>query len=174
MSSGTGAVSGCTSATRLAGVPGNDSDVGNATCQWPYSSQLEMAPLPTAVACGRLHARNVLHEWRLSRAAEDASILVSELLTNSVKASCHQGSSVRLRLMAAHSQVIVEAWDRNPRPPQLRQADYLDEGGRGLNVVAAIAVRWGYYRSGNWKVVWAELACNASRLGVRSDIRHSG
>ena len=179
MSSGTGAVSGCTSATRSAGVPGRDSDVGNAVCQWPYSSQLEMAPLPTAVACGRLHARNVLHEWRLSHAAEDASILVSELLTNSVKASCHQNSSVCLRLLADHSQLIIEAWDRNPRPPELRHAGHLDEGGRGLNVIAAIAVRWGYYRSGNWKVVWAELACNASRLvgttsGLPDSCRGSG
>jgi anti-sigma regulatory factor (Ser/Thr protein kinase) len=173
MSSGTGAVGGCTSATQPAGVPENDFDLGHAIYQWPYSSQLEMAPLPTAVACGRLHAKNVLHEWRLSRAAEDAAILVSELLTNSVNASCLQGSSVRLRLLADHSQLIIEAWDRNPRPPQPRQADYLDEGGRGLNVVAAIADRWGYYRSGNWKVVWAELACNASPLAP-NDFKPSG
>jgi anti-sigma regulatory factor (Ser/Thr protein kinase) len=104
----------------------------------------------------------VLHEWRLGHAAEDASILVSELLTNSVKASCHQGTPVRLRLLADRRQLIIEAWDRNPRPPQQRQADYADESGRGLNVVAAIAVRWGYYRSGQWKAVWAEMLTHAS------------
>jgi anti-sigma regulatory factor (Ser/Thr protein kinase) len=157
MSGSAGAVTGCTSETRSASVPERDSDAGAAIHRWPYSSQLEMAPLTTAVACGRLHAWNVLHEWRLRHAAEDASILVSELLTNSVKASCHQGTPVRLRLLADHSQLIIEAWDRNPRPPQPRQADYADESGRGLNVIAALAVRWGYYRSSNWKVVWAEM-----------------
>jgi anti-sigma regulatory factor (Ser/Thr protein kinase) len=166
MSGSAGAVSGCTSGTRSAGVPEHDSGVGAAIHRWPHSSELEMAPLPTAVACGRLHARNVLHEWRLGHAAEDASILVSELLTNSVKASFHQGTPVRLRLLADHSQLIIEAWDRNPRPPQLRQPDYADESGRGLNVIAAIAVRWGHYRSGNWKAVWAEMLTGTGYPGA--------
>jgi anti-sigma regulatory factor (Ser/Thr protein kinase) len=157
MRGGASAVSGSTPEARSAGVPERGYDVGAAICRWPISSQLEMAPLTTAVACGRLHAQNVLYEWRLGHAAEDASILVSELLTNGVKASSRQGTSVRLRLLADRSQLIIETWDRNPRPPQPRQADYPDESGRGLNVIAAIATRWGYYRSGNWKVVWAEM-----------------
>jgi anti-sigma regulatory factor (Ser/Thr protein kinase) len=107
----------------------------------------------------------MLQEWGIARAAEDASILVSELLTNSVKASCHQGTPVRLRLLADRRQLIIEAWDRNPRLPQQRQADSADESGRGLNVIAAIAVRWGYYRSGPWKAVWAEMLTGAGYLG---------
>jgi len=164
MSGRAGAVSGCTPETWSAGVP-DDSGAGAAIYRWPYCSQLEMAPLTTAVACGRLHAQNVLHEWGLGHTAEDASILVSELLTNSVKASCNQGSPVRLRLLADHSQLIIEAWDRNPNPPKPRQADYADESGRGLNVVAALAVRWGHYRSGNWKAVWAEMLTSTSYQG---------
>jgi anti-sigma regulatory factor (Ser/Thr protein kinase) len=160
MSGGAGAVSGCISGIRSEGVPGPDADA--AIYDWLHSSQLEMAPLTTAVACGRLHARNVLHEWRLGCSAEDASILVSELLTNSVKASSHQGTPVRLRLLTDQRQLIIEAWDRNPSPPQQRQADYADESGRGLNVVAALAVRWGYYRSGRWKAVWAEMLIRTS------------
>jgi anti-sigma regulatory factor (Ser/Thr protein kinase) len=162
MSGSAGAVSGCAPETRSAGVPEHGSDAGAAIHRWPYFSQLEMAPLTTAVACGRLHAQNVLHEWRLGHAAEDASIVVSELLTNSVKASCHQRTPVRLRLLTDRRQLIIEAWDCNPQAPQQRPADYADESGRGLNVVAAIAVRWGYYRSGNWKAVWAELLTHTS------------
>lgn len=74
-----------------------------------------------------------------------------------MKASSRHGTPVRLRLLTDHSQLIIEAWDRNPNPPQPRQADYADESGRGLNVIAAIALRWGYYSSGEWKVVWAEI-----------------
>jgi len=165
MNGSVGAFSVCASDNHMATVPGQDSAARAAIHRWPYFSQLEMAPLTTAVACGRLHAKNVLHEWSLGHAAEDASILVSELLTNSVKACRHQGTPVRLRLLADHSQLIIEAWDRNPQVPQQRQADYSDESGRGLNVVAALAVRWGSYRSGNWKVVWAEMLTGISYPG---------
>jgi anti-sigma regulatory factor (Ser/Thr protein kinase) len=124
---------------------------------WPLSSQLEMAPLPTAVACGRLHARNILYEWKLGDTAQDAEILASELLTNSVKASYQQGTPVCLRLLAGPGQLLIEAWDQIPDPPRPQQAAYGDESGRGLNVIEAIASRWGYYWAGEWKVVWAEL-----------------
>lgn len=160
ISAGTG--SGCGLDNQATQIPGQNSDTSAAHLMWPLSSELEMAPLPTAVGCGRLHARSVLHEWRLGHVAQDATILVSELLTNSVKASCGQGTPVRLRLLTDRRQLIIEAWDRNPRPPQQRRADYAEESGRGLNVIAAIAIRWGYYRSGNWKAVWAEMLTGAS------------
>jgi anti-sigma regulatory factor (Ser/Thr protein kinase) len=151
------AVSGCTSEAQSEDVPHQDPIAGASAQPWPYSSQLEMAPLTTAVACGRLHTRSVLLDWGLGQAIEDGLILVSELLTNSVKASGHQGTPVRLRLLSDRRQFVIEAWDHNLQPPQQRRANYADESGRGLNVIAALAVRWGYYRSGQWKVVWAEM-----------------
>lgn len=138
-----------------------DSVTDAANHMWPFSSQLEMAPLKTAVACGRLHVRNVTREWQLGHASGDAEMLTSELLTNGVKASSRQGTPVRLRLLADRGQLIIEAWDRNPDLPRLRQAASTDESGRGLMVVAAIASRWGVYRSTSWKVVWAELLISA-------------
>jgi anti-sigma regulatory factor (Ser/Thr protein kinase) len=53
---------------------------------WPQCSSLELAALPTVVPCGRLHTRQVLREWKLAHLADDAETLVSELLTNAVKA----------------------------------------------------------------------------------------
>src|ERR1700735_1887408 len=55
MSGGTGAVSGYTSESRSAGVPDHDSDADAAIYLWPLSSHLEMAPLTTAVATGKLY-----------------------------------------------------------------------------------------------------------------------
>jgi anti-sigma regulatory factor (Ser/Thr protein kinase)/DNA-binding Xre family transcriptional regulator len=124
---------------------------------WPLASSLELAALDTAPSCARLHARHVLADWELNHLTASAELLISELLTNSVKASSPHGTPVRLRLLTDHRQLIIEAWDRNPNPPQSRQADYADESGRGLNVITAIARRWGYYSSGKWKVVWAEI-----------------
>jgi anti-sigma regulatory factor (Ser/Thr protein kinase) len=139
----------------MSGRPGTAP--ATVSADWPLASSLELAALDTAPSCARLHARLVLAEWELTHLTDSADLLISELLTNSVKASVRHGTPVRLRLLTDHSQLIIEAWDRDPNPPQPRQADYADESGRGLNVIAAIALRWGYYSSGKWKVVWAEI-----------------
>jgi anti-sigma regulatory factor (Ser/Thr protein kinase) len=151
------AVSKCAPDSRAAEVPWRDPETSAANLMWPLSSQLDMAPLATAVACGRLHARNILREWKLGHAADDAEILVSELVTNSLKASASQGTPVRLRLLADGGQLIIEAWDHIPQVPRPRRPADTDDSGRGLIVIAAIATRWGFYSAGHWKVVWAEL-----------------
>ena len=43
------------------GSQGND-----LTGRWPLRSFLELGALPSAVPCARLHARQVLWEWRLT------------------------------------------------------------------------------------------------------------
>src|ERR1700683_5444752 len=50
---------------------------------WPHVSILELTALPTAVACGRLHTRQVLWEWKLDTFADDAEVLASQLMNNS-------------------------------------------------------------------------------------------
>src|ERR1700680_336795 len=49
---------------------------------WQLRTLLELAALPGAVPCSRLHARHVLLEWGLSEIAENAELLLSELVTN--------------------------------------------------------------------------------------------
>ena len=127
---------------------------------WPHTSTLELAALPTAVACGRLHTRHLLREWQLDSLAEDAAILVSELLTNAVIASrsLQRPSFVTLRLLASREHVVIEVWDQNPHDPRSSRADDDAEHGRGFMVIDALSSRWGYRRvSASLKVVWCEL-----------------
>ena len=53
----------------------------------PLCSYLELGALPTAVPCARLHARHLAWEWGLNGLAPDSELLVSELVTNAVKAT---------------------------------------------------------------------------------------
>jgi anti-sigma regulatory factor (Ser/Thr protein kinase) len=125
------------------------------------SSALEFAPLPTAVPCARLHAVHVLHEWGLRHLANDAALIVSELITNAIDASAMlpERPPVALRLLATGASLVIEAWDQSPLDLEPRQASADDECGRGLTVVAALSARWGTERTGyRRKVVWAELA----------------
>src|SRR5579863_10112257 len=125
------------------------------------SSALEFAPLPTAVPCARLHAVHVLHEWGLRDLAEDAEMIVSELVTNAVDASAvlPDRPPIALRLLASERSLLIEVWDASPVDVAPREADPDAECGRGLTVVAALSDHRSSERTGHHrKVVWAKLA----------------
>jgi anti-sigma regulatory factor (Ser/Thr protein kinase) len=127
---------------------------------WPYLCFIELPALPAVVPSGRLHSKQVLAEWNLDHLAEDAEMLVSEMLTNAVKAPpSPQGPGlVALRLLANGERLLIEVWDRSPADPQPREPDCESESGRGFAVIEAISHRWGYRRaSRSLKVVWCEL-----------------
>jgi anti-sigma regulatory factor (Ser/Thr protein kinase) len=124
-------------------------------------SALEFAPLPGAVPCARLHAVHVLHEWGLRALADDAALIVSELMTNALDASAvlPERPPITLRLLAGEKSLLIEAWDHSPRDLEPTEPDADAECGRGLTVVAALSDNWGWERTGpRRKVVWAELA----------------
>jgi anti-sigma regulatory factor (Ser/Thr protein kinase) len=127
---------------------------------WLHISTLELTALPTAVACGRLHAKHILWEWQLDTLADDAEILVSELLTNAVKATWSPDGAglVALRLMANRRQLLIEVWDQSPHDPRPMSVSHDPEHGRGFMVINGLSSRWGHHRvSTNLKVVWCEL-----------------
>jgi len=124
------------------------------------TSVLELAPLPGAASCARLHAVHVLQEWGLRALADDTALIVSELITNAADASIvlPERPPVTLRLLAGEKSVLIEAWDSSPLDIQPRQVGPEDECGRGLAIVAGLSARWGCERTGGQrKVVWAEL-----------------
>ena len=134
---------------------------------WPLRSSLELGALPTAVPCARLHARHMVWEWGLDELAESTELLVSELVTNAVKATAGLGdhAAVRLQLFGDNARVRIEVWDADPRPPVPNEPgedgipDLEGEGGRGLFLVAALSTCWDWYltQEPTGKVVWCEL-----------------
>ncbi len=50
-------------------------------------SYLELAAAPGAVPRARRHTRHMLAAWKLGHLADDAELVVSELLTNAVRAT---------------------------------------------------------------------------------------
>ncbi|MGC5346069.1 ATP-binding protein [Streptomyces sp. DT171] len=59
---------------------------------------------------------------------------------------------------APRTGLLVEVSDPLPDPPTERTAHPDDEGGRGLQLVACSARRWGTRRGKTGKTVWFELA----------------
>jgi serine/threonine-protein kinase RsbW len=94
----------------------------------------------------------------------NAQLLISELVTNSVRHSgvaAGEPLTVRVELGQTGCRVQVEDPGRNgviaPRP-----ADAAQGSGMGLNLVQMLSERWGVERAsegGTW--VWAQLSCAA-------------
>jgi anti-sigma regulatory factor (Ser/Thr protein kinase) len=124
---------------------------------WPLQDYLELGAPPGAVPCARLHARQLLWEWRLGDLSDDVELLVSELVTNATQASCLTGRTtpVRMWLLADEAQALILVWDASSQRPVRASVSEDDESGRGLLLVEAISDDWGYFPHEAGKVVWA-------------------
>jgi anti-sigma regulatory factor (Ser/Thr protein kinase) len=141
----------------------------SGSASWSWSSCLPLGAFLTATPCARLHARAVLTEWGLCGLADRAELIVSELVTNAVRASTGPDGRPRygeaglpvvvLRLSADDTQVLIEVWDESPSAPVTERADPDDERGRGLMLIEEISDHWRWAIVPGWagKVVSAEL-----------------
>lgn len=133
--------------------------------RWPLSAAMPpLAALPAAAASARMLVRLTLPDWGVPDLTSTAELIVSELVSNAVEASGRRGH-IRVCLLCDGTRVVLEVWDQASGVPVLREAGVLDESGRGLNLVAALASGWGWHpahgrpvtgaRPG--KCVWAVL-----------------
>jgi anti-sigma regulatory factor (Ser/Thr protein kinase) len=125
---------------------------------------LELAPSPAAVRQARHHAARVLASWQLGALADDASMVISELVTNAVTATAGLPfcAGIGLLLAADQAELAVLVWDASPHAPVPCPRDQDALSGRGLEIVTALTARWGFVPGPRGKVVWA-LLTSASR-----------
>lgn len=109
---------------------------------------------PADVGRARAVVREQLHDWGLTKPAETAELLVSELVTNAVRHS--HSRPVELRLVRGDT-LLCEVDDDDHELPTLLSAGPGDEQGRGLRVVSTLAREWGASRTKAGKTVWFEL-----------------
>ncbi|MER6957229.1 MULTISPECIES: SpoIIE family protein phosphatase [unclassified Streptomyces] len=112
---------------------------------------------PAAVSQARSDVARQLGVWGLEELAFTAELVVSELVTNAVR---YGRPPILLRLIHDRS-LLCEVSDTSSTTPHLRRARVLDEGGRGLLLVAQLAEHWGTRHARCGKTVWAELGDSA-------------
>lgn len=125
----------------------------------PLRSNVVELRWPVAVHSARLARRVVQALCRVARlpaVLDDAALVVSEMVGNSVRAGC--GDTILLRLDWTPRRLRIEVHDDAPGQPQLVHAGPEAEGGRGMWIVSQLAVRWGVTLKRPGKVVWAEIA----------------
>ncbi|MET9518727.1 ATP-binding protein [Streptomyces sp. NPDC002994] len=146
----------------MVGVIDTDGDCA----EWTFPAE------PDAVRSARHAVREALRAWGLLDTIGDVTVLlVSELVTNSLR---YASGPIGVRLVrpdikgaadgadghppGVRPVLVVEVSDPLPDPPLERVAEPDDEGGRGLQLVAGSAQRWGTRRGRTGKTVWFELA----------------
>ena len=114
---------------------------------------------PVSARVARRFVLEALAEWGLDSLADDASLLVSEVVTNSLP---HARSPIDLRVLRSKSGVRIEVHDQSPTLPSPRTYDGEAVTGRGLEIVRCTASNWGAEQSEAGKVVWFELGTTPS------------
>jgi anti-sigma regulatory factor (Ser/Thr protein kinase) len=135
---------------------------------WPLQDFLKFGALPAAAGCARWHAKNVLWEWGLTSFSEPVELIVTELMTNAIKASqALEGvPPVRLWLLSDRQRVLVLIWDANPKPPMRMEVSEDAESGRGLVLVDAVSDKWDWYfhQGMGGKIVWSLVTQDDNQL----------
>ncbi|WP_030206055.1 ATP-binding protein [Streptomyces sp. NRRL S-87] len=133
-------------------------DTDGDCAEWAFPAE------PGAVRTARHAVRGALRDWGLDSVGDVTVLLVSELVTNSLR---YASGPIGVRLVRQNSAsdgspgrpaLLVEVSDPLPDPPRERKAGTDDEGGRGLHLVAVSSQRWGTRHGDSGKTVWFELA----------------
>jgi PAS domain-containing protein len=113
---------------------------------WPLPEE------PVAAGQARKCVRTQLAKWGMDELVTTTELLASELVGNVVR---HAKGPVQLRLLRGRT-LICEVSDGSLTTPRIRHASETDEGGRGLQLVAALAHRWGARYTTTGKCIWTE------------------
>ncbi|WP_079659119.1 SpoIIE family protein phosphatase [Streptomyces sp. 3214.6] len=128
-------------------------------------------PVGRSVATARSFVRDTLQGWGFADIVDDAVVLTSELVTNAV---VHAGTHADVLCLRSDDGVRIEVADRYPEreiplqgsPATMGSPDR--EGGRGLQLCAAIAGRWGVEYTPTHKQVWFQLDLPDRPVGTRA------
>jgi anti-sigma regulatory factor (Ser/Thr protein kinase) len=116
--------------------------------------KVDFLPAEHRIGQMRRITRAQLRHWDLMMLTDDATLVVSELVTNAIKHG--KGQPVGLRVLHSAYELRIEVTDGTPTPARLRSAGMADENGRGLLLVAAVAKEWGASTDGT--MTWCSLA----------------
>jgi anti-sigma regulatory factor (Ser/Thr protein kinase) len=132
---------------------------------WPCYPRIAMrtpGTEPGAISAARKFTTLILERWGAADRGSDVAVVVSELLSNAVRHGLAPAdglpAGIRLGLLHAGPSILCAVTDPSDTPPVPRDPDWLDEGGRGLHVIASLSDGWGScpdVPGQPGKVVWA-------------------
>ena len=115
----------------------------------------QLPPDPRSARTARRMSAAAIAEWGLDELNDDVALLITELVSNAVR---HAGTDVSVSVALCPTGVRVEVGDDQPEVPgEIGPAGEMAEGGRGLEIVAKLASRWGVATRAPGKTIWFEV-----------------
>ncbi len=131
----------------------------------PVSAVLRVACSGEGFARARVFTRDTLSGWSLDRHADDAVLVITELVSNAVRHAVPSAAAgapeVRLGLALDSDHLTLTVSDPGDNAPVFAPSGISDlqEHGRGLCIVDALAEEWGWTpRPPAGKTVWVKLS----------------
>lgn len=137
--------------------------VGPDSMPRDFVSRTSLPGNQLAASAARKFVRAALGAWTTGepgpdeRLTADAVLVVSELVTNAV---IHAGTTVELLCRLEQDGLVVEVSDHHPARVVRDRAELEREGrdgGRGLQLVAALSEAWGITYRRDLKTIWCRL-----------------
>ena len=122
-----------------------------------YRARVDLPPVIASVPLARHLTLDVLRGWGAPHDLDDAALLVSELISNVVD-HAHDEASLALELDLAGDWLRISVSDGSAIHPVVRELRAEQPRGRGLQLVEAIAERWGAEDHLGGKRIWFVLA----------------
>ncbi|WNI19947.1 ATP-binding protein [Actinacidiphila sp. ITFR-21] len=120
--------------------------------------RLPMRRDPASASAARRLVAAALSTWGLPQLAETSALVVSELVGNAVAHARHGRLILVTVTRVGPLRVRVAVVDRSHIRPAVRETGPVDEGGRGLLLIASVSATWGTDPLPWGKRVWAEIA----------------
>ncbi|MCW2935005.1 MAG: Regulatory protein [Actinomycetia bacterium] len=139
--------------------------VPSAWWETPAVTSRVLSTAPEEARYARLFVREFLTRWGLADLADDAELIIAELVVNATRHGLRTAPPVaavaplmRLCLLRRAGEVMLAVTDPSAEPPVPRTPDTSWECGRGLQIVGAVSYVWGWSPiEGYGKAVWAVL-----------------
>ena len=123
-------------------------------------ASLDLPPVAASVPTARRIVVDLLRTWSVRHDVDDAALLVSELVANVVD-HVRGEASFTLELTVAGDWLRLSVADGSAIRPVVRELEDGAARGRGMQLVASIADRWGVEEHEGGKRVWLELRPDA-------------
>lgn len=123
----------------------------------PPDVDIELTDPDIAGRLAREAVLRLIHVRRDTEFAQDALLVVSELVTNAVR---HTAGTCTLAAWNGPTWLRVEVRDSSTELPRFSPTPPgpLEVGGRGLHIVDTLSRQWGVRSAEHGKTVWAEIA----------------
>jgi two-component sensor histidine kinase len=119
--------------------------------RWTVVSPAQLAEL-------RAQLRHLANRWALPDDCTDRLVMiVNELVSNAID---HARTNCDITVRHTRSIVRILVADDSPLPPRMPSRDINAARGRGLQMVQALANRWGWTARRRGKTVWAAVNCS--------------